>query len=321
MERLVFILIVSFGSLALGYAIRRAGAGALRIPFARFVRVSGVLKLIALVGIQPIPIINSFWNLDLVDSRLLSLPLLGSLSLVTGGVAAIVYIRLFRIPAYEAGSVFTAGMFTNIGTFGALIGYVLYGPLGFTVVQLFRVFEEIIYYAVGFPLSQQISRGALRQFRFNWRLVTDRPIIAVPIGAIIVGFVLRGTAVSAPVFLSDLSSLLVPIMTGILGLAIGLTLRITKIGEYRKHVLLVLSIKYVIIPAVIIPIAFLFGLHHLMDGVALRMVVMLSFLPTAFFALVPPVLYDFDLDLANSAWLGTTVAFLFVFPVVYFFVA
>lgn len=318
MERLFFILGVSFGSLALGYVVQRIFVGSLSGSFDRVVRISGVMKIFALVGLQPIPIINSFWRLSLGDARLLSLPLLGALSLVVGGTAAIVYIRVFRIPPYQAGSVFTSGMFTNIGIFGALIGYVLYGPIGFTVVQLFRVFEEIIYYAVGFPLSQQISKGALDNFRFNWRLLTDRPLIAVPIGAIVLGSALKWVGLTPPDLLADVSGVIVPVMTAVLGFAIGVTLRITKISDYRRQVFMVLSIKYLIIPAIIIPLALAFGLRGLMDGIPFKMVTIISFLPTAFIALVPPVLYKFDLDLANSAWLVTTLALLVVFPILYF---
>jgi len=318
LERLLFILAVSFGSLAVGYLVQLILLSATAIRFERIVSASGVMKLVALVGLQPIPIINSFWRLTLANRELLALPALGALSLVVGGSSAIVFIKILRIPPQRAGSVFTAGMFTNIGIFGALIGYVLYGNLGFTVVQLFRVFEEVIYYAIGFPLSQQIGKGALQGFRFNLRLLTDRPIIFVPITAILLGAMLNLSSLAPPAFLGTASSYIVPVMTGLLGFAIGVTLRLTRISAYRMEVGLVLVIKYAIIPIVIIPLAFAFGLSQIAGGVPFTMVAIVSFMPTAFIALVPPVLYNFDLDLANSAWLVTTLALLLIFPVVYF---
>ncbi|MFW5842784.1 MAG: hypothetical protein ACOCW6_02565, partial [Spirochaetota bacterium] len=280
----------------------------------------GKMKLIALLVLQPIPIINSFWSLSMGNVELLALPFLGALSLVVGGTAAIAFIKGLRIPPYRAGSVFTAGMFTNIGIFGALIGFVLYGPIGFTVVQLVRVFEEPIYYAIGFPLSQQISAGGLQKFRFNWMLITDRPIIAIPIGAIVTGTLLNVSGLTPPQLLATASGYIVPVMTAMLGSAIGLTLRVTKMGDYKKEISLVMLIKYAIVPAVIIPAAWLLGLGQIMDGIPFKMMAIISFLPTGFIALVPPVLYDFDLDLANSAWLVTTLALLLVFPIVYFVV-
>ncbi len=226
-----------------------------------------------------------------------------------------------KIPPYRGGSVFAAGMLTNIGIFGALIGYVLDRPFGFTVVQLVRVFEEAIYYVIGFPLSQQISTGALQRFRFNWKLVADRPIIAVPLGAIAIGTALNVAGIAPPELLTTASGYIVPIMTAMLGSAIGLTLRVTMMGDYKREISVVMLIKYAIVPAVIIPAAWLLGLNQIMGGVPFKMMVLISFLPTSFIALVPPVLYDFDLDLANSAWLVTTLSLLLVFPVVYFVIA
>jgi predicted permease len=40
-------------------------------------------------------------------------------------------------------------------------------------------------------------------------------------------------------------------------------------------------------------------------------------MPVAFNALVPPVVYGFDLDLANSAWIITTLGLLVILPVLY----
>lgn len=320
MQRLLFILAVSFGSLGAGYVIQRALVSRRPERFDAINAVSGKMKLIALLVLQPIPIINSFWSLSMGNVELLALPFLGALSLVVGGTAAIAFIKGLRIPPYRAGSVFTAGMFTNIGIFGALIGFVLYGPIGFTVVQLVRVFEEPIYYAIGFPLSQQISAGGLQKFRFNWMLITDRPIIAIPIGAIVTGTLLNVSGLTPPQLLATASGYIVPVMTAMLGSAIGLTLRVTKMGDYKKEISLVMLIKYAIVPAVIIPAAWLLGLGQIMDGIPFKMMAIISFLPTGFIALVPPVLYDFDLDLANSAWLVTTLALLLVFPIVYFVV-
>ena len=317
MERLLFILAVSFGSLGLGYVVQSVLLATRTASFDAINRVSGKMKLVALLVLQPIPIINSFWRLSMENVELLALPFLGALSLVVGGTAAIVFIKGFHIEPKKAGSVFTAGMFTNIGIFGALIGFVLYGPIGFTVVQLVRVFEEAIYYAIGFPLSQQISTGGLQHFRFNWKLITDRPIIAIPIGAIVIGTALNLSGLTPPDLLATASGYIVPVMTALLGSAIGLTLRVARIGDYRREITMVMLIKYAIVPAVIIPAAWLLGLGQIMDGVPFKMMAIISFLPTGFIALVPPVLYGFDLDLANSAWLVTTLALLLVFPLVY----
>ncbi|HQL90727.1 MAG TPA: hypothetical protein PLQ15_09005 [Syntrophales bacterium] len=40
----------------------------------------------------------------------------------------------------------------------------------------------------------------------------------------------------------------------------------------------------------------------------------LSSMPVAFNALIPPSIYDLDLDLANSCWFVTTALLVFVLP-------
>jgi hypothetical protein len=320
MDRLLFILFVSFGSLALGYLVQRAAANIESLPTKIIDRISIKLKLFAIVILQPVAIIYSFWTLTIQDSELFVLPLLGILTLLTGGASSLVQTKLFHIPASRAASLFVSGMFCNIGIFGGLIAFVLFGPLGFGIVQLFRVFEEIIYYAIGFPMSNMISKGTASQFRIRLSLIAERPIIFIPISAIIIGFLLNALPVSAPAVYGSISDIVVPVMTAILGFGIGMSLKVAKTRDYHKEIILVLITKYVIIPMVIIPLAYLFGMANIMDGVPFKVIIIVSFMPTAFMALVPPVLYGFDLDLANSAWLVTTLALLIVFPILFLIV-
>lgn len=150
------------------------------------------------------------------------------------------------------------------------------------------MFEEIIYYAIGFPLSQEIGTGALRDVRFNRRLLTDRPLILVPIGAILARTTINLIGLPVPDASAAASAAIVPVMTALLGLAIGVTLRISRISAYRRQVTMVLSIKYLMVPLVIIPLAHVLGLGEVMSGVPFDMVVVVSFMPTAFIARVPP---------------------------------
>jgi len=73
MERLLFILAVSFGSLGLGYAAQTALIATRTASFDGINRVSGTMKLVALLVLQPVPIINSFWRLSLENVELLVL--------------------------------------------------------------------------------------------------------------------------------------------------------------------------------------------------------------------------------------------------------
>ncbi|TVR02614.1 MAG: hypothetical protein EA403_08600 [Spirochaetaceae bacterium] len=321
MERLLFILAVSFGSIGVGYAAQRVLLGFRLARFENVIRFSSGMKLFGLLVLQPVAILNAFWRLRLAHAELMVMPVLGVLSLAVGAGTAILCIKLFRLPPFRAGSVLSASMFTNLGVFAALIAFVLYGPLGFSLVQLFRVFEETTYYAVGFPLTQQVGTGPLRDIRFNARLFAIKPIAVAPLGAIVVGSVLKWIGLTPPDVLITVSDIIVPLMTATLGCSIGLTLRVTRLGHYRREVAMVAFAKFVAIPLVLIPLAWLFGLGAVMNGVPLKVIVIASFMPSAFLALVPPALYGFDLDLANSAWLVTTLAVIGIVPLLFLVLA
>jgi len=47
------------------------------------------------------------------------------------------------------------------------------------------------------------------------------------------------------------------------------------------------------------------GLGQMENGLPLKVVLILSSMPVGFIAMVPPTLYDLDIDLANSCWLVT----------------
>ena len=64
--------------------------------------------------------------------------------------------------------------------------------------------------------------------------------------------------------------------------------------------------------------AYLFGMHLMDDGLAFKVVLILSSMPVAFNALVAASIYDLDLDLANSCWIVTTGALVIILPWLYY---
>ncbi len=325
MKKMGLVLVLSFGSVALGYLVQRFVLGRDRNTDSKnestLPTVAKWIKLITLIGLLPWPILFTFWRVTQVSSRFIVIPLLGITSLIVGGVSATLFIRSTRMEAGKAGSLFSCGMMTNLGVIGGLIGLLFFGTDGYLTVQLFTMLEVLTYYLVVFPLAQQIGRGSDERFRIDFRLLISKPMSLIPLAAIIVGFSLRSFAVPAPDFLDRISAVLVPSVTGLIGFAIGLTLKVSKIHEYRRESTMIAAIKFLIIPAVIIPLAALLGVPSLLDGTAFRMIVILSFSPVGLIAMVPPQLYDLDLNLSNSGWFVTTVIHLAIVPILLFLVA
>jgi predicted permease len=109
----------------------------------------------------------------------------------------------------------------------------------------------------------------------------------------------------------------VPCVAACLGIAIGLTLRFTGIRSYRTEIGYVLLIRFLLLPAVMVPTGLLLGLGGVGEGIPLKVVMIVSVMPVAFNALVPPAVYGFDLDLANSAWIVSTACLIVVVPVLF----
>jgi hypothetical protein len=211
-------------------------------------------------------------------------------------------------------------MFANIGALGSIIGFTLFGDMGYMFVRLYAIFEIFLYYAVGFPLSAQISEGMITSLRFDFSSLKKQPMAFIPLAAIAVGASLNYFNAPVSDFVDFASGLAIPFITGLLGFAIGITLHPAHVGNYKKEIVLISASKFIVVPAVLISLGYLFRFHTYSDGSPLKLLIFLAFLPSAFLALVPPSVYDFDLDCANSGWLVTTVLYMFIFPVLYFIV-
>lgn len=317
---LIFIISLSFGSVIVGYLVKRVFNATGLLANRQLHDISKYLKFICIGLIEPIPIANAFWKISLPTGRLLFYSVLGVVAILLGGFAAIVLVRMFRVPPKRAGSVFTCAMFANIGALGSIIGFTLFGDMGYMLVRLYAVFEVFLCYAIGFPLSAQIGEGRIAGLRVDIASLKRQPMAFVPLGAMFLGAGLNLFDIPVSIIVDSVSDVAIPLVTGLLGFAIGITLHPAHMGNYKKEIALISSIKFLIIPLVVISLGFLFGFHTYLGGAPIKLLVFLAFIPSAFLSLVPPAMYDFDLDCANSGWLATTVIYMVLFPILYFIV-
>ena len=317
MSRMLFILSVSFGSIVAGYGLQR-------LIKARFPRLSdGIspfsrrLKLIAFFILNPIALLSTFWALEIPDSRILGLPILGVGSVLVGMGLAYAATRILKVPPYRAGSVFTCGAFSNVYTMGGLIAYTMFREPGYALVQLFTVAISPVYYMLGYPISANIGRGRKPVFRVSIHSLKENPFLVFPLAAIGLGVIVRSSGIARPELLAGLVGIIVPCVAGILGTAIGLTLRFTGMRSYALEIAAVLVIRHVLLPAILIPAGMLFGFGKVSGGLPLNVIVIVAVMPVAFNSLVPPAIYGFDLDLANSAWMISTALLALIVPALF----
>lgn len=308
--------------LSLGYGIqllvsRQILKLSIPLPRIRFF----LLKL-TLLFILPITVVGAIWIIQIKDVRLMTLPFLGAFAILLGGIMAIGGSRLLKLNRKQAGSFFTCGSFTNIGTLGGLICYLFLGEAGFAMVSIYKLFEEVIYNSIGFPIAKLYSEDFLEKegppIKIKM-LITD-PFILVSLSSITLGILLNLSGLKRPEFYKTINSVLIPIGAFLLIFSIGLAMRIRQITQYLKECLFISLIKFFFIPTIITSLAYLLNYGKIGDGLPLKVAMILSSMPVAFYALVPPSIYHLDLDLANSCWLFTTFLLFFVLPILYILV-
>lgn len=275
-----------------------------------------LLQRIALLFINPIAIVGAIWVVSLKNATLIVLPFIGLYALLAGGAIALGVARIFKLSPQKTGSLYVCGAFTNIGAIGALICFVFLGEKGFALVPIYKLFEELSYYAIGFPIAKYYSSNTGgERIRDQLKNLTRDPYILMALSGIIIGGLLNFSGVDRPEFYKTIIAVFVPLLSILLLTSIGLALRFRRICDYFKECVSVSIIKFIFIPIMASSLAYLMGFGKIDDGLPLKVIMILSSMPVAFIALIPPSIYDLDLDLANSCWFFTTAFLVIVLPI------
>lgn len=311
MNKLLFTFAVIIVSLVAGYAIQRAARqGRVRLDETVLVSLRRRSQWLALFGCIPLSAMLSLWGLPEPEPRLLALPLLGLASWICGSGLAIALGRLLRLDRARAGSLFCCGAFSNIGAVGSLTCVVFLGESAIALVALYRLFEELFFFGIGMPVARWYGSGGkptLRAFRPD-------PMLGAVIGALLCGIALNRLGVPRPAVCGIIASASMVLGTALLLAAIGMGLRLSSLGAYRREALGVAAIKFVGVPLVVAGLAWTIGYGAIDGGLPLKTVLIVSAMPVAMNALMPPSLYGLDLDLANACWIFSTAALVVVLP-------
>lgn len=131
----------------------------------------------------------------------------------------------------------------------------------------------------------------------------------------LIGAVLNLGGFERPAVYGTLNSVFVPLGTVMLLTSIGLAMRFRRVRDYLKESAAIAFIKFALVPVLASSAAYSIGFGKIDGGLPLKVVVILSSMPVAFNALIPPSIYDLDLDLANSCWFVTTSLLIIVLPI------
>jgi predicted permease len=182
-------------------------------------------------------------------------------------------------------------------------------------MPFYKLFETFLYYGVGFPYAKSMS-DTVPETNNSTRLMsllTDK-FVVVAMSSMIVGLGLNLMGFQRPGFYSTLNSVLIPLGTLLLLTSIGMAMRFGKMRGYLGEAAVISLIKFIIVPSAVYLLGSWLGLGAVDGGLPLKAALVLASMPVAFTAMVPPTIYDLDIDLANTAWFVTTTLLLLVVP-------
>jgi len=322
-NKIIISLGYIFFGLIVGYIIQQLEQKRIiRLPIS-LERLRKVFQKIGLLFFMPISFIGALWIIKIDNIKIAALPFLGIFAFLIGGLLGLTAARFLRLKQKDTGSMFTCGSFSNIGSIGGLICYLFLGEKGFALVPIYKLFEQVIYYAIGFPIAKSFSRNIdtkeniISQLK---KVFTDIFVIVALI-SIAIGVFLNLSDIERPVFYKTINAIFIPAGTVILLISIGLAMKFGKVKNYIKESIAIFIIKFVLVPLMISTIAFFLGYGIIEGGLPLKVVIILSSMPVAFSALIPVSIYDLNLDLANSCWLVTTVSLIIILPLLFYIIS
>ena len=324
MTKLLFTLGIILLGLALGYAVQKlAATGRLRLPLP-LSDLRRLLQKVGLLGCMYVSFLATVWIIRIDNARVAVLPGLGVFTLLLGGALAVGLARLWKLDRRRSGSYFICGCCSNMGSVGALVVFVFLGEEAFAYVPIYKLFEEFVYYVIGFPIARSFSlpagRAAAEGLRARLRPLPGDVFVMTAFGAILVGGALNLSGIERPEFVRVLNTVMVPTGTFLLLVSIGLAMKFSSVGSCLRECAAMMGIKFLVLPATACLIGYLLGLGDMHAGLPLKVVLVLASTPVAFTALIPPSIYDLDLNLANACWLTSTLALVVVLPAVYLLV-
>jgi predicted permease len=315
-EKLLLTLGIIFAGLFIGCGIQLYGRRK-RLDLARL---RSAIQRVCLLGLVPVTVTASIWILDLHNPLILVLPLLGAAAIVAGGFYAFISAHLLRLPRSQTGVFIVSGSFTNIGSIGGLIVFAFFGEHAFALMPFYKLFEELLYYGLGFPLAKSFSDGgaAADTAAGRIRAILTDPFIIVAFAAVAAGFGLNVSGLSRPEFFGPLNAVLIPLVSFLLMASIGMGMRFSAVGKYVKPAFVIAAIKLLVVPATVLALALAFGLGTAENQLVLKVVLVLASGPCAFISIIPPALYKLDLDLANANWLLSNALLVLLVPALWF---
>jgi len=306
--RLILMLSVILGALALGYLARKLRwlPGTLSRRTSRF----------AMSWLQPPLVALLIWGLQAPGWRTAMLPVILAALIAINWPVGVLGSRLLGLRPDRAGSFIVSCMYSNMGlTYGAFVCYILLGERGAALGMVWILSFMPLFYTLGFFVARRYG-GDGRQTLGETILGTLRapesrnPLIGFAVGGLLFAF-----APERPPIAGSVVEVWVPVSTAVYLFAIGLSMRLSSVVTYWRECAAIGVVKFAVTPVLGLGIAWLLGYWAMPDRALLQVVLIQSASPASIMGLVLGQIFDIDEHLANAAWLTTNVAAVALAPV------
>jgi predicted permease len=272
-NNLIISLSYIFFGLIVGYIIQQLEQRkSIRLPIS-LEKFRKLLQKIGLLFFMPISFIGALWIIKIDNIKIVALPFLGIFALLIGGILGLTAAKYFRLKRKDTGSMFACGSFTNIGSIGALICYLFLGEKGFALVPIYKLFEQVIYYVIEFPIAKSFSNDTIKKENIISQLkkVFTDIFVTVALISIAIGVFLNLSGIERPVFYKTINAIFIPGGTVILLVSVGLAMKFGKTKNYIKESIAVSIIKFILVPSIISTMAFFLGYGKIDEGFRLKL--------------------------------------------------
>ncbi|HUT34765.1 MAG TPA: hypothetical protein VNE39_14845 [Planctomycetota bacterium] len=297
--------------LGLGYASRRLGL--LHADASKRISRTTILAL------EPITVLVGCWVLSIASAGgALLVPVIGALVSLGLLAVALAGAALLGLRGARRGAYLNCGMMSNIGmSLGGFICYMFLGVQGQGLSVLYTAHFLPVCFTLGVVLAKHYARGGQTTVGETLWGVARNPLVLVLNGALVVGLILNAAGVAVPAWIGPVNAVVVFAVVSFHAFAIGLTLRVSRLGAYWREAIGLAATKFLIGPLIAAAVVFLLGQWGAYSGLMWRVAVIEGAMPVAIFATVVSNLFDLDRDLANTCWVVTTLACAAIIPVLY----
>lgn len=296
------IMLDMFLPLLVGYFLRRVHKN--------FTSIFDVLVRLNITAIFPLLSALSLWAIRF-DARFVWLPFLGVLQQLIPGFIGYLFGHKRMSSLEGEGSFVISSLLSNRAMMGTLSVFILLGDQPYAMSQLVVFLEPVVTFAGAFPWAGNYQQRLLHLevMRFRLRSLLNRNML--PLLGMMAGILLHFSGYSRPDSLTLLFPYLIHLNAWSVLLPVGYSIHLSGIKRHLKPIGALAAIKFVVTPlATLLLLVPFWGQTEMV-----KVLMALSFAPTAVFAVLAAKIYQLDIDLSVASFVVTTILYLvLIFP-------